>query len=296
MFAAGTVQDLLLAGARHLEEAGIDPADARAEASSLLAHALGTQREALRLHPDRFVTEPEAADYTQIVRRRMAREPLAYILGTREFYGLTFAVTPAVLIPRPETEFLVEAALRHIAERASRDTGRAAAARVADIGTGSGCIAVAVAVHAPQATIWASDISPEALEVARQNAARHAVAHRVAFLPGDALAPLVPFAPFDLIVSNPPYIAAPEVETLMPEVRDWEPREALGIHSDALQFYRRYARDAPSLLAPGGLLAVEVGAGQAGRVADLWREAGLDRITITRDYSGVERIVAGYCP
>ena len=277
----GSVEDLLRAATQRLEAAGIPAGEARAEARMLLAEALGVSREELRLRPERRVTAGDAGRFASLIARRARREPLAYITGRRAFYGMEFVVSPAVLIPRPETEFLVETALRQ--------GGR----RIADVGTGSGAIAVAVAVHAPEARLWASDISPDALAVAERNAARHGVSSHITFVAGNALDPLAPFAPFDVIVSNPPYIAAADVEALLPEVRDWEPRIALGTHHDALFFYRRFAREAPALLAPDGLLAVEVGQGQADAVAELWRGAGLTDVQTVPDYSGIARVVRG---
>ena len=282
-----SVNHLLLAATRRLEAAGIDADVARTEARVLLETALGVTRTELRLRPGRDVTGNDAAHFNALVSRRERREPLAYIVGEREFYGLPFFVSPAVLIPRPETEFLVEAVLRHIAGRENT--------RVADIGTGSGAIAVAVAVNAPgDAHVWATDVSPDALTVAARNTARHSLNDRVTLLEGDAPAPLSAFAPFDVIASNPPYVAPDDILELQSEVRDWEPRIALGTHPDPLHFYRLFARDAPALLAPGGLLAVEVGQGQADTVADLWRgAAGLQDVTVTNDYAGIGRVVAG---
>lgn len=281
-----TPEPLLRPALRRLAAAGIPEDEARAEARLLLAHALGVSREELRLRPDRALTEQEAARFDDLIARRERREPLAYLTGSREFYGLPFLVSSAVLIPRPETEFVVEAALRHIAG--------SPAPRIADVGTGSGCIAVTVAVHAPGARVWAIDLSPAALAVAAGNAARHGVAERLTFLQGDLLVPLAPFAPFDAIVSNPPYIAPGEIAALPPEVRDWEPRAALTTgDEDALLAYRRIAEDAPALLSPGGLLAVEVGQGQAEAVADLWRGVDLEEIAAIADYAGIARVVTG---
>lgn len=286
MSGADSAGALLHAAARRLEHAGIAADEARAEARLLLCHSLGIGQETLRAHPDCPVSPEAAVRFDALIARRAAREPLAYITGARAFYGLALAVTPAVLIPRPETEFLVETALRHLAGRA--------APRVADIGTGSGAIAVAVAVNAPDARVWASDVSEDALMVARRNAEQNGVADRITFAAGDALTPLRPFAPFDALLSNPPYIAASDIDALMPEVRDWEPRLALGIRDDALFFYRRFAAEAPPLLAPGGLLAVEVGQGQAEAVAHLWsHEAGLAEVKVVADYAGIGRVVAG---
>ncbi len=280
-----SVPHLLLAATRRMEAAGIDANEARVEARVLLEIALGVTRTELRLRPERDVTAAEAARFDALVARREAREPLAYVVGKREFYGLPFFVSAAVLIPRPETEFLVEVVLRHVAGRKS--------ARVADVGTGSGAIAVAVAVNAPGARVWATDVSGKALGVAARNVARHEVENRVTLLEGDALVPLAGFTPFDVIASNPPYVAPGDIATLAPEVRDWEPRVALGTHADALHFYRLFAASAPALLAPGGLLAVEVGHDQAHAVADLWRRVGLTNVTIENDYANIGRVVTG---
>jgi release factor glutamine methyltransferase len=282
-----SVAALLVRAARRLADAGIPAAEAPTEARLLMQHALAVAPEQLRLrHPDRSVGDDEVRRYDALVERRRGREPLAYITGSREFYGLALRVTPAVLIPRPETEFVVEAVLRHVAPLP--------APRVADVGTGSGCIAVAVAVHARRAAVFASDIAPDAIALARENAAAHGVGARVVFAAGDLLRPLEAFGPFDAVASNPPYVAPGEIEQLEPEVRDWEPRRALGVHDDPLHFYRRLAREAPPLLAPGGALIVEVGAGQAATVAELWREtAGLREVRVTPDYAAVPRVVSG---
>lgn len=286
----GSASHLLLAAARRLEAAGIDSNEARVEARVLLEFVTGRSRTDFRLRPEQPVTEKEAARFDALVARRARREPLAYITGEREFYDLLFHVTPAVLVPRPETEFLVEAVLLHVTAT------NKPAVRIADIGVGSGAVAVAVAVNAPPGTgthVWATDVSPAALAAAEQNARRHGVGDRITFLLGDALAPIATVAPFDVIASNPPYIAPAEIPTLAPEVRDWEPRVALGTHGDALHFYRVFAAQAPGLLAPGGRLAVEVGQGQADAVADLWGAAGLKNVVVTNDYAGIGRVVIG---
>jgi len=284
MSGACTLNHLLLAATRRLSAAGIPDDESRREARLLLGHALGLTPEVLRMHSEREVDAGDAARFEEVVSRRAAREPLAYIVGRREFYGLTFAVTPAVLIPRPETEFVVEAALA------------AAPATVLDVGTGSGCIAIAIAASLPGATVYAIDLSEEALEVARRNAERIGVADRVMFLHGDLLTPVRDSAPFDVIASNPPYIAPEEIERLEPEVRDWEPRLALGTHPNALHVYRRLAAEAPPLLAPGGRLIVEVGQGQADDVLRLWQEAGLTETRSIPDLAGIERVVTGRRP
>ena len=261
----------------------------------LAMHAFGLTREQLILRPDADI-DPERLE--PFLSRRTNREPLAYILGEREFYGLNFRVTPAVLIPRPETEHLIETVLSFYPLREAGEGRRLSGGerqggeRVLDIGTGSGCIAVTLAKFLQGAEVWATDISEAALEIARENAARHGV--RVAFRLGDLLAPLPTAQRFHVIVSNPPYIAPAQAGTLEPEVRDFEPATALfDVGGDGLSFYRRLAHEAPTRLLPGGWLLVEVGQGQAEAVAALWRVAGLEIVTVTPDLAGIDRVVAG---
>ena len=280
-----TLSALLTDATTRLTAAEIPTAEARAEARILVQHAFGLTREQLILCRD---VELDEALLEPFLLRRAGREPLAYILGERAFYGLGFRVTPAVLIPRPETEHLVEAVIGSLAP----DNGGIHA--VLDIGTGSGCIAVTLAKLLPDAQVWATDISEAALDVARENAARHGV--HVEFCLGDLLAPLPPEQCFTVIVSNPPYIAPSEASTLEPEVRDFEPHTALfdPISDGAgLSFYRRLAGEAPARLVSGGLLAAEVGQGQDEAVAQLWRDAGLAEVTITPDLAGIGRVVSG---
>lgn len=275
-----------VAGAtQRLTGAGILPADARTEAVILLRHAAAVSREELFLRPDVLLSPEAFARYESAITRRAAREPLCYITGTRDFYGLTFAVTPAVLIPRPETEDVVEAVLT------SPFPSSAGGIALLDLCTGSGAIAVAVAVHLPDARVTATDISNTALVVARANADRHCVGNRVTFLAGDLFAPVPVGARFAVIAANPPYIAPDEIETLEPEVRDFEPRIALGVHADALVFYRRIANDASAYLVPGGRVVVEVGQGQADAVSDLFRRAGFTNVSAFPDLSGILRVV-----
>ena len=205
------------------------------EAEVLLAYILGTSRAVLIAHPERPLTPAQLDRYQALVRRRAADYPLPYLTGRLEFYGLEFEVTPEVLIPRPETEMLVELAL-----------ARQPASAV-DVGTGSGCIAVSLAVHLPEATIYATEISPAALAVARRNAERHGVAERVRLLAGDLLSPCP--GPVDLIVSNPPYVSTGERASLPASVREYEPSLALDGGSDGLDVVRRLLAQAPAVLA-----------------------------------------------
>lgn len=279
---------------RQLTEAGIPTTETRTEATLLLRHATGLSREELFLRPDVPLTDDESERFDASIRRRANREPLAYITGTRDFYGLTFAVTPDVLIPRPETEGVVDAVLSLTAVTLTPGTQRVPGVRtyeILDLCTGSGCITIAIAVHLTYACITATDISAGALAVARSNAERYGVSNRVSFLMGDLFAPILPGSQFDVIASNPPYIAPEEIEQLEPEVRDFEPRIALGIDADDLHFYRRIARESPAYLTVQGGVVVEVGQGQADPVCELFHAAGFADVSTVPDLAGIPRVV-----
>ena len=235
----------------------------------------------LYAHFDRPLSAAELATYRNLVSRRLAGEPVAYLLGHKEFWSLDLLVDARVLIPRPDSETLVEEAL-------ARLTGRTGALRIADVGTGSGALALALAKERPEAQIFATDVSPDALAVARANAERLGLA--VTFLEGDLDEPLTPG--FDLIVANLPYIPTGEIAGLSADVRS-EPHLALDGGADGLGLVRRLVEKAPGLLLPGGCLALEIGAGQAGATTDLLAAAGLYDIRARRDLGGIERVVAG---
>ncbi len=273
-----TILSLITQSASLLERAGVDTP--RLDAELLLADLLGVGRAHLYAHPEQELDTDVLKEFLRRLERRAKREPLAYILGRAEFYGLEFTVTPDVLVPRPETEVLVEAILAKAPQT------------VADIGTGSGCIAVAVAVNLPQAQVWATDISEGALRIARENARRHSVANRVHFLQGDLLQPLAGLR-LDVVASNPPYVAENERLSLQPEVRYWEPPQALFTGADPLQFHRRLAAEAHFHLCEGGWLMVEVGMGQAEAVASLLEEGGYRQVRILNDLAGIGRVVEG---
>jgi len=261
-----------------LRAAGVD--NAEREAAWLMAHVLSVSVGQLRARGDQVMDAGLLRRFSTLVDRRAAREPLQYILGAEEFLGMTFRVNPAVLIPRLDTEVLVQATVARVS----------GPVRIADIGTGSGAIAVGLAKLLPEASIVAVDISAAALAVAVDNAALNGV--RVEFLQGDLLEPLAGQR-FDAIVSNPPYIADGDMPGLMPEVRDWEPALALRAGPDGLAVYRWLAAGVGALLKPEGFAAVEVGAGQADQVAKLLAEAGL--ATETRlDTAGMCRVVIGH--
>lgn len=281
----GRVAEVLRQAALHLVAGGIE--SGRLDAEVLLAHVLHVSRDKLPLLANESLSAAQRHAYAELVARRRGREPAAYITGTREFWSLAFHVTPDVLIPRPETERLVEIALG----RASRlvPDGRL---RIADVGTGSGCVAVTLAKELPRAEIVAIDLSLPALRIARRNAARHGVADRIEFVRSDFFQGIGFFARFHLIVANPPYIPALQIAELEPEVSRWEPRVALTGGTDGLDAYRRLAAEAVKYLAADGEIAVEIGAGMATSVAELFEASAWDDIRVDEDYAGVERVVS----
>lgn len=250
----------------------------RLEAEVLLTDVLNISRTALLAHPEWPLTPGQLSSYHSLVRRRASNYPLPYLTGRVEFYGLEFEITPDVLIPRPETETLVDLAL------ARRP------ATVADVGTGCGCIAISLAVHLSEALVYAIEISPAALAVARRNAERHDVADRVRLMVGDVLSPRP--GPVDLIVSNPPYIPTGECASLPASVRDHEPRLALDGGANGLAVIQRLLAQAPAVLCPGGGLLIEVGADQREAASSLAR-AYFPQATICvhPDLAGRDRVL-----
>jgi release factor glutamine methyltransferase len=267
-----------------LARAGI--AEAPLEAEVLVRHVLGADRAALLAHPEQRLSPEQRARLEALLARRQRREPLAYILGFREFYGLAFHVTPAVLVPRQETETLVDEALRWA--RAPEGAGRPLT--ISDVGTGSGCIAVSLAVHLPAATVIATDTSPAALEVARENARRHGVEARIAFLLGALLEPVREAV--GLIVANLPYIPDGEMAGLQPEVRDYEPREALAGGPDGTALLRALLVQAPPKLRPGGALMLEIDPRlRAALVAAAQRCFPQAPVRVVQDLAGRDRVL-----
>ncbi len=281
---ADHVADILGRAAARLQEAGIETP--RLDAELLLMEALGWSREDLYRNPEGGLPAPRAARFESLVSRRVRGEPMAYITRSREFWSLEFQVTPDVLIPRPETEHLVETVLNFLASRPGP-------CRVLEIGTGSGAIAVCLAKECERAEVWAIDVSARALDVARENARRHGVERRIHWLRGDLLAPVRELpGDFDVLVSNPPYIPSGEIPRLQRDVRDWEPALALDGGADGMDFYRRIVRHGVCHLREGGLLAVEVGAEQGEEVSRLFRARGeLCGVRIRPDYAGLPRVV-----
>lgn len=267
-------------------------------AELLLMHALGRDRTWLYTHSEDAVDPAAEERYFALVARRAAGEPTQYLTGKQEFWGLEFEVTPAVLIPRPETEHVVEVALERLGARGIKirlDTGEPSAPlRIADVGTGSGCLAVALAHELPHAEIVATDISVPALEVARRNAARHGVLSRIHFLETNVLEGLSHEAGrFDLIVSNPPYVARNEANTLEREVREHEPHTALFGGPTGVEIYDRLIEQAGMLLRSGGILVLELGYNSAEHVgAILAAQSRWADIRITNDLAGIPRVIA----
>jgi release factor glutamine methyltransferase len=252
---------------------------ARLDAELLLAHTLGAKRMDLYMTFDQPVSEAERARFRELVRRRAKeRCPVAYLTETREFWSLPFRVTPDVLIPRPETELLVRAAV----DRKPR--------RVVELGVGSGCVSAALARELPEVEIVAIDCSARALEIARENLARHGVLERVTLLEVDGLAGLT--GPFDLVLSNPPYVPEGDLAGLAPELGH-EPRVALDGGPDGLHVVRRICAEAPALLDRPGWLALEIGLGQAPAVTELVRAAGAAEVETYDDLAGIPRVIAG---
>jgi release factor glutamine methyltransferase len=284
--AAASAREALRAAAQRLRASG--SRSPRLDAELLLATALGVERVALMTEPERVLTPIEERRFEGYVCRREAHEPIAYIRGRRAFRTLELEVTPAVLIPRPETETLVEVALEVLAA-APAEGGEPLAL---DVGTGSGCIALALAAEDPFVAVTAVDVSEAAAALARRNAARLGLGGRLRVLRGDLFEALPPEERFDLIVSNPPYVPAAEYEALEPNVRDHEPRLALHGGVDGLDVYRRLVPGALARLRPRGTLALEVGTGQAAAVRALFAAAGgYDSPRERADLGGVPRVV-----
>jgi release factor glutamine methyltransferase len=277
-----TVLDLLRWTTDHFASRGIDTP--RLDAEVLLAYALECDRLSLYLEYEKPVEEPERAQFRELVQRRAdERIPVALLTGTREFWSLSFEVTPDVLVPRPETETLVTAALERLPDAEAE-------LRVLDVGTGSGAVALALATERPKARVVATDLSAAALAVAGRNAERLGLADRVAFAQGDLFEPLAGER-FDLVISNPPYIGRGEADSLAPELRH-EPESALYAGADGLEVLRRLVAEASDHLEAGGVLALEIDPRQAPALLQLCTDEGLRDVRVHRDLAGRERAVS----
>ena len=282
-----TIQKIAAWAADDFKKRGLE--SPRLEAEILLASVLKVDRVRLIIDGQRPLTEQELGAYREVIRRRRSGEPVAYILGKREFFGREFFVDQRVLIPRPDTEVLLETALEKTAHR--HLSGRAL-----DLCTGSGCVALSFALQRRTWQVTGTDLSQDALEVAQKNAIRLGALWGVRFVPGDLFAALRPGEKFELITANPPYIPNAEIEQLEVGVRDFEPQSALAGGSSGLDFYERICAEARQFLVPGGVLAFEVGAGQAPDVEKLLVGAGFERQERRRDLGGHERVVAAHAP
>jgi release factor glutamine methyltransferase len=275
--------------AQTFRTAGIE--EPEVDARLLTGHALHLERARLIAQSDRILETREINVISALAARRLKREPVSRIFGQKEFWSIALAITPDVLVPRPETETIVEGALDFVV----RGGLRMEKLRILDIGTGSGALLLALLRELPNATGTGTDISAGALDVARENAARNGVENRCTFVACD-IASVVEGA-FDLLVSNPPYIAHDEIMSLAPEVKDYDPMIALDGGNDGLAAYRAIAGDARRLLAPGGRMFVEIGAGQEAAVRELFTNVGLTAGVVRKDLAGIPRVLgAGFVP
>ena len=277
-----TVLEGIQKSAEFLAKKGVE--SSRLQAELLLAHLLKLPRMKLYLNFERVLTPAETDGLRELVRRRGQREPLQHILGSTSFCGFEIAVNRHVLIPRPETELLAEAGWKFLS------TINPQPSTTLDFGTGSGCLAIAIVLKTPGTQVHAVDVSGDALELAKQNAASHQLTGRIDFSQGDGFAALPPEVKFDLIVSNPPYIPSAEIETLEPEVRDFDPRGALDGGVDGLDFYRRLAVEAGAFLKPAGKLMLEFGEGQAAALREIFEKQKWVVEAVLPDYTRRERI------
>jgi release factor glutamine methyltransferase len=284
--AASLLRSALLRGVAFLRDGGIDGAQIDAEV--LLRHVLGIEKAQLYSALNEPLSAGQRSQFQELLERRMRREPVAYITGRKEFWSLDFVITPKVLIPRPETELVVEVALHRLKSTAS------ATPNILDLGTGSGIIAVCLAKERLEANILAVDIASAALEVARINSRRHGVSERIDLIHGDLFAALgAEKRLFDLIVSNPPYIRTRELSLLAPEISQWEPVTALDGGPDGMEYYRRIIGLAHEYLAPGSSIVLEIGADMVSVVTELFARAGsYGPASVYQDYAGKDRVIA----
>ncbi len=286
------LQEAFKKGIEVLGKSGIE--DSAVDAGSILSHVLNKNRAFLYAYGDKELTSIEEDEYFRLIEKRRKREPVQYITGRQEFMGLEFFVNAGVLIPRPDTEILVETVLDYIKKNPAGREG--STVRILDIGTGSGCIAVSLAKFIPHALVIALDISEDALKTAAQNAVQNGVEDRIKFIKSDLFQGIKedPFYKnaFDIIVSNPPYIPSYEMAGLQEEVRDFEPEGSLGGGEDGLEFYREICTGSPEYLKPGGFLAFEAGYDQAERVKEIM-SSNFTEISIVKDYAQIFRVIAG---
>lgn len=279
-----TVLEAIRLSTEYLDKKKID--SPRINAELLLAHTIGCKRLDLYLAFDRPLTEPELNIYRGLIKRRASYEPLQYIIGTVEFYGLVFKVTPSVLIPRPETELLVEKIIKELSDKEQLN--------ILEIGCGSGNIAISLAYHLKQAQIITTDISDAALNLAKENSQKLGVAERISFIRHNILTDdLLRFSMFDLVVSNPPYVSLQSYSSLQKEIMGFEPRLAVTDESDGLTFYRIISEKVSGNIKKGGKLFFEISHGQCDDVKSIMTKNNFSKIEVIKDYQNIERIVVG---
>lgn len=283
-----TVLEVIQRSTEFLNKKGVD--SPRLQTELLLAYLLKLPRMQLYLNFERQLSQTEIDNFRELIKRRSQREPLQHIVGSTSFCGLEIAVNRHVLIPRPETELLAEHGWKFLNSLNSQPSS----VSVLDLGTGSGCLAIAMAVHSPGAKIFATDISTEALEVAKQNVARYNALDRIQLLHGDAFAAFNSAIAFDLIISNPPYIRTSEIPSLQIEVREYDPHQALDGGPDGLAFYRRMASEAAAFLKPGGKIMLEFGDGQAQVIREIFDSQKWIVEGIVEDYTQRPRILIAH--
>lgn len=291
---AMTVLEAIQKSADFLAKKGVD--SPRLQTELLLAHALKLPRMQLYLNFERVLSTAETDTLRELIKRRATREPLQHIVGSTNFCGFDLAVSRHALVPRPETELLAEAGWKFLLAAPKPGEGGSTLnhqpSTAVDFGTGTGCIAIAIAAKCPAAKIVALDVSSDALALAKTNVEKNKVADRVEFVHGDGFAALADRGlPFDLIISNPPYIASAEIGTLQPEVRDFDPRAALDGGADGLDFYRMFAKQARPFLAPGGKIMLEFGDGQADAIRKIFEDEKWIVEAVKADYSQRQRIL-----
>jgi release factor glutamine methyltransferase len=285
-FYSATVGATLRDCMQRLEQAKVPSAQLAAEL--LLMHVLGRDRTFLYAHPEEPINSAQAEAFFSLINKRAAGTPTQYLTGKQEFWGMDFEVTPDVLIPRPETEHIIEVAIKRIGESRRNNP-----LRIADVGTGSGCIAVALAKEFPNAKIFATDISAAALAVAKCNAARHNFADHITFQECNLLEGIPQRSPLDIVVSNPPYVARKDAATLPIDVRDHEPEIALFAGDDGMSVYPPLIAQAALYLGEGGLLVLELGAGLFEPISDLLEaRRGWTRVSATEDLAGIVRVIS----
>jgi release factor glutamine methyltransferase len=282
-----TVLEVIQKGTEFLGKKGVE--SPRLQAESLLAHLLKLPRMELYLNFERVLTNAEVNNLRELIQRRGRREPLQHIVGSTSFCGLELVVNRHVLVPRPETEILAEQGWQFLNQLSPSHIHQATAL---DFGTGSGCVAIALAARCPTAQVWAVDISAKALELARENSERHNLADRIHLWRGDGLAALRQEMRFDLIISNPPYISGAEIESLQIEVRGFDPHRALDGGPDGLDYFRQLAAAAPAFLKTGGRVMLEFGDGQADEVCAIFKSQKWIVEALMEDYSHRPRVLA----